>query len=154
MTDSAERPQGFIARRSLGFLMRRAQKLMTQQAEEVFAGCDLTLTQWIVLKLADEGLAATPGEAARMLGHNTGAMTRLIDQLEGQGLIERRREADDRRLVSLTLTPAGKHWADVGGDHMREFFDELLAVFTPAEVETMINLMSRLLERLEARDTS
>jgi DNA-binding MarR family transcriptional regulator len=154
MSDVTQDAEGFIARRSLGFLVRRAQKLMSQQAELVFEGRDLTLSQWIVLKLIDETLVVTPGEAARILGHNTGATTRLLDQLENQGLIERKREAGDRRLVSLALTPAGETLAKAWSVEMKAFFDELLAAFSPAEVETLIGLLTRLLERLEARDTS
>jgi DNA-binding MarR family transcriptional regulator len=154
MFDHAERAQGFTANRSLGFLLRRAHKLMSQQAEQMFAGRELTLSQWIVLKLVDEGRVATPGEAARMLGHNTGATTRLIDQLESEGLLDRRRETGDRRLVTLVLTPAGKSTAKVWEGAMTGFFDELLGEFSPAEVETMIALMGRLVDRLEARDTS
>lgn len=154
MKDVLQRFEGFTAKRSLGFLLRRAQKLMSQQAEQVFEGRDLTLSQWIVLKLIDEDGAVTAGEAARMLGHNTGATTRLIDQLESQGLIERRRETADRRQVSLVLTPAGGATAKAWAGEMAEFFDELLAEFSPAEVEAMIDLMERLVARLEARDTS
>lgn len=154
MFDSPERVEGFTAKRSLGFLLRRAHKLMNQQGEQVFAGRDLTLTQWIVLKLILDGAVATPGEAARMLGHNTGAMTRLIDQLERQGLVERRRETADRRLVSLQLTPAGQSLAKAWEGEVVDFHAELLAEFTPAEIATLIGLMSRLVDRLEARDTS
>lgn len=154
MFDSPDRAQGFIANRSLGYLLRRAFKLMSQQAEQMFAGRDLTLSQWIVLKLIDEGRVATPGEAARMLGHNTGATTRLIDQLESQGLLERKRETGDRRLVSLALTADGQRMAKAWEGEMADFFDELLAEFSPAEVETLIGLMGRLVDRLEARDTS
>lgn len=146
--------EGFTAKGSLGFLVRRAHKLMSQQAEQVFEGRDLTLSQWIVLKLIDEGSAVTPGEAARMLGHNTGATTRLIDQLESQGLLARKRETGDRRLVSLALTPAGKSMVMAWQGEIVRFFDELLAEFSPAEVETMVSLMGRLVDRLEARDTS
>jgi DNA-binding MarR family transcriptional regulator len=89
-----------------------------------------------------------------VLGHNTGATTRLIDQLEGQGLLERRRETGDRRLVTLALTPAGASMARAWAAAMVDFFDDLLAEFSPAEVETLIALMSRLVDRLEARDTS
>lgn len=154
MSDLSARIDGFTARGSLGFLIRRAQKLMSQQAEQVFEGHGLTLSQWIVLKLIDEGGVNTPGEAARMLGHNTGATTRLLDELESQGLVERRREAGDRRLVSLALTPAGAGMAKAWAGAMAGFFDELLTEFSPAEVETLIALMSRLVDRLEARDTS
>jgi DNA-binding MarR family transcriptional regulator len=150
----SERVEGFTAKGSLGFLVRRAQKLMSQQAEQVFEGRDLTLSQWIVLKMIDEGSVVTPGDAARLLGHNTGAMTRLVDHLEGQGLLVRRREPGDRRLVSLALTPAGESTAKAWAGEMAGFFDELLAGFSPEEVETMIDLISRLVDRLEARDTS
>ena len=154
MRNISDRTEGFTAKGSLGFLVRRAQKLMSQQAEQIFEGRDLTLSQWIVLELIEEGHVATPGEAARILGHNTGATTRLIDELESQGLLKRTREAGDRRLVSLALTPTGKSMAKAWAGEMAGFFDELLIAFSPAEVETLIDLMGRLVDRLEARDTS
>ncbi len=89
-----------------------------------------------------------------MLGHNTGATTRLIDHLESQGLLRRARESGDRRLVSLALTPEGKRMAKAWAGRMAGFFDELLAGFSAAEVETLTGLMGRLVDRLEARDTS
>lgn len=154
MHESSEPAEGFIARRSLGFLLRRSFKLMNQQAEHRFAGRDLTLSQWIVLKMMDEGVANTAGEAARLLGHNTGATTRLVDQLEAHGLVERRRGAEDRRVVSLVLTPAGKSKVKTWEVDMQRFFDELLAGFSPDEVTMLVDLLSRLVERLEARDSS
>lgn len=154
MNDSPENVEGFIARRSLGYLVRRAHKLMTQQAEQVFEGRELTLSQWIVLKLIDESLVVTPGEAARILGHNSGATTRLIDQLENQGLVERKREAGDRRLVGLALTPAGAQMAKAWEGEMKAFFEALLAEFSADEAKALIGLLSRLVDRLEARDTS
>jgi DNA-binding MarR family transcriptional regulator len=154
MQDISTRVDGFTASGSLGFLLRRAQKLMSQQAEQVFEGRGLTLSQWIVLKLIEEGDVGTPGEAARILGHNTGATTRLIDQLENEGLLTRAREGGDRRLVRLALTPDGARVAKAWAGEMAGFFEDLLAAFTPAEVETMVGLLGRLVERLEARDTS
>jgi len=154
MHDLLKRVEGFTTRRSLGYLVRRAHKLMSQQAAELFAGRGLTLSQWIVLKLIDEGRAVTPGDAARLLGHNTGATTRLIDQLERQSLLYRTRDTGDRRLVSLALTPTGRNTALAWQGEIVGFFDGLLAEFKPAEVEAIIDLMDRLVSRLEARDTS
>ena len=39
---------------------------------------------------------------------DAGAMTRLIDRLAAKGLVERLRSSIDRRVVTLTLTPAGE----------------------------------------------
>jgi DNA-binding MarR family transcriptional regulator len=154
MADDNKPVDGFAARGTLGYLVRRAQKMMSQQAEKIFEGGDLTLSQWIVLELINEGAVATPGEAARILGHNTGATTRLIDHLETQGLVARRREPGDRRLVTLALTPSGVSMAKAWQGEMVGFYKELLSEFSPEEVKTLIALMSRLVERLEARDTS
>lgn len=154
MHDFSKRVEGFTTKRSLGYLVRRAHKLMSQQAAQLFSGRGLTLPQWIVLELIDEGRAVTPGDAARLLGHDTGATTRLIDQLERQDLLYRSRDTADRRLVGLALTPTGRTTALAWQGEMVEFFDELLAEFEPAEVGVMIDLMDRLVSRLEARDTS
>jgi len=35
-------------------------------------------------------------------------VTRLVDRLEGQGLVERSRSAKDRRVVSIRITPDGE----------------------------------------------
>ena len=141
-------------RGSLGFLLRRAQKLMALQAEQIFEGKGLTLSQWLVLKLMDEGVVTTPGDAAKMLVHNTGATTRLIGQLVNLGLVERTRGADDLRVVSLALTDAGRTMARAWAGAMAGFFDELLFDFTSAEAATFIGLLGRLVDQLEARDTS
>jgi len=154
MHTPSDHAEGFTARGSLGYLLRRAQKLMSQQAEQLFAGHDLTLSQWIVLELIDEGAVATPGDAARVLGHNTGATTRLLDQLEGQALLTRRRDTGDRRQVGLALTPAGQDIAKAWKGQMAGFMQDLLSAFSPAEVETLVGLIGRLVDRLEARDSS
>jgi DNA-binding MarR family transcriptional regulator len=73
----------------------------------IWHAAELTLMQVRVLRR----LAKEP----RSLGH-LGAdlmlappsMTRLIDRLEERGLIERRRDDDDRRKVLATITPEGR----------------------------------------------
>jgi DNA-binding MarR family transcriptional regulator len=58
-------------------------------------------------------LAAAPGRTAPMnqlsaaLGFSTAGTTKLVDRLEGAGLVERRPCAADRRVVHTALTPAG-----------------------------------------------
>ena len=41
------------------------------------------------------------------LDHNAGAMTRLLDQLEDKGYVRRKPHAQDRRALTIELTPAG-----------------------------------------------
>ena len=47
-------------------------------------------------------------ELAGKVLKSAGNMTTVVDNLERRGLVERRREGDDRRVVTVHLTPRGK----------------------------------------------
>ena len=96
----------YQARDSVGYLVRRLYSIMRTRLEAAFAHHGLTLMQWIVLMHVRDGLARTASDIAREFSHDTGALTRVIDQLEKRGLLRRRRSARDRRVVELELTRA------------------------------------------------
>lgn len=65
--------------------------------------------------------APTIGDVAGylMIGHN--AAVGLVDRTENLGLLERARDADDRRVVRLTLTELGaERLADLTETHLQE----------------------------------
>lgn len=141
----------FEGRRSLGYLIRRLHNLVMPRAEALFADADFTFSQWIVLMAVRDGIATTCGEIARHLDHDTGAVTRLVDQMEERGLIERRRCTDDRRVVHLAITPAGRAMAKSLMPRIVEFWNSVLEGFSPEESSQLVKLMSRLMMRLEAQ---
>ena len=69
---------------------------------------DVSATQYNVLRIlrgSAEGLAC--GEIANRMITRDPDVTRLLDRLEKRGLISRRRETRDRRLVTARITPEG-----------------------------------------------
>ena len=80
---------------------------MHERMEAALAGHDFTLMQWIVLLYLRDGLASTASDIAREFRHDSGALTRVIDQLQKRGLVSRRRSTSDRRVVDLALTAKG-----------------------------------------------
>src|SRR3982750_2892290 len=98
----------FHLRESVGYLVKHAQAVMRDRIEAVFESRGITFQQWVVLMHLRDGLATTTTELCRETRHDSGAMTRLIDQLEERGFIARRRQAADRRVVDLALTSAGR----------------------------------------------
>jgi len=69
---------------------------------------DLSATQYNVLRIlrgSADGLAC--GEIANRMITRDPDVTRLLDRLEKRGLISRRRETRDRRLVTARITPEG-----------------------------------------------
>lgn len=67
----------------------------------------ITLTQISVLRQLRDG-PQTVGRLGLSVGLSPASMTRLIDRLERRGLVGRRRESEDRRVVEVHLEPAGE----------------------------------------------
>jgi DNA-binding MarR family transcriptional regulator len=85
-------------------LSRRWSRLMSQQHGVTVAG-------GTVLILLASGGEGTPRELARRLWVNPATITGIVDTLERDGLVRRRRDAADRRQVWLSLTPRGRSLA-------------------------------------------
>jgi DNA-binding MarR family transcriptional regulator len=152
--ETAVPPEMYAGIDSIGYLLRRCAKLMAQEGERLPYGRDLTFTQGVALALIHFDVAATAGEIARNLGHNSGATTRMIDQLEAQGLVERRREMDDRRVVALSLTPDGIQAVERFQALLSGLTRRVLSGFDPSEVQMLVFLLKRLMAALEAVDSS
>jgi DNA-binding MarR family transcriptional regulator len=108
--------------------------------------------QWIVLIYVRDGLAHTASDIAREFHHDSGALTRVIDQLERRGLLTRQRSSTDRRVVNLALTPKGRRTIEELVPVVVGQMNVALAPFTRGEFEQMRSLMERLvghLQRLE-----
>lgn len=141
--------ENFEARRSIGYLARRLHNLIVPRAEALFADADFTFSQWVVLMAVRDGIATTCGGIARHMDHDTGAITRLVDQLEERGLLARRRSTTDRRVVHLEITPAGKALTKSLMPRLIGFWNEVLEGFSPEESAQLIALLTRLLARIE-----
>lgn len=93
---------------SIGYLVRRVHQLAGSGLEAMFAAEGLTGTQWSALIWIRVRRGATAAELARDLGHDKGAMTRLVDAVEERGWVVRERAPDDRRRINLALTDTGE----------------------------------------------
>ena len=93
---------------SLGFLLARTARSMKRALEARLSAYDITVSQYIVLTL----LSADDGISLSKLGHrlyfDNPTITGIVDRMERDGFIERRRIADDRRVINVFLKPRGR----------------------------------------------
>ena len=68
---------------------------------------ELTLTQVQVLRALRDG-PQTLGRLGQANGMSPTSVTRIVDRLERRGLVARRRESEDRRVVQVHLEPEGE----------------------------------------------
>jgi MarR family transcriptional regulator, transcriptional regulator for hemolysin len=97
-----DRPHHELLSRGLGRTGKVSQKWFDARLAE--AGGDLTT--WIVLNnIADE---PSQKELAAHMWIEPATLVAHLDRLEGDGVVERRRDPDDRRVIRVVVTPAGK----------------------------------------------
>jgi DNA-binding MarR family transcriptional regulator len=144
--------EGYRIDQSIGYLMKLAIASMFRSVDRSLHDEDLTAVQVLPLLAIGNGKVGTAAEMARLVGTDPGAATRMLDRLEAKDLICRARCADDRRVVRLTLTSAGKRIADRLPFVMAEVLNRHLAGFSRSEFEQLRQLLRRLVANGEAMD--
>lgn len=82
--------------------------------------------------------------AAEKMLQSGGNMTTVVDNLEQRGLVRRERQLDDRRFVTLHLTPAGRMLIeDVFPAHAGRI-TQLMSALTPDEQRVLAGLCKKL----------
>ena len=88
--------------------LRTADHLLRGEVE-VLKGADLTFAQYNVLRIlrgaGREGISC--GEISDRMVTRDSDITRLLDRLEGRGLVERGRDERDRRVVVQRISAKG-----------------------------------------------
>jgi MarR family transcriptional regulator, organic hydroperoxide resistance regulator len=81
----------------------------------------LTYAQYLVMLTLWERDAITAKELAQRLHQDPGSVTPLLKRLEQQGYLLRRRDSNDERHLSITLTPKGRRLQDKARAVNQEF---------------------------------
>jgi DNA-binding MarR family transcriptional regulator len=91
-----------------------ASRAMVGLAARSLAGAqtDVTLPQYRALVVLAARGPQRAADVATELGVNPSTGTRMCDRLVRKGLIRRTRSSGDRRVVRVTLTPAGRVLVD------------------------------------------
>jgi DNA-binding MarR family transcriptional regulator len=140
----------YRAQSSIGYLMKRAHSLMLDVMEPLVEEHGFTFIQWVILSWLRDGIAVNPKDICIQYRHNSGALTRVIDQLAERGLLERIRRDRDRRKVELQLTPAGRAAIEALIPLVVDKLNLALAEFSSTEVKEFQRLLIKLNNSLQS----
>jgi len=87
-----------------------ASEALVEQFKKLFQSHGLTLTQFNLLRLLLSGpeTGETCGALRDRMLHRVPDITRLVDRMEREGLVERERAKHDRRVVLIRITAEGQ----------------------------------------------
>ena len=144
------RTETYLGRSSLGYLLKRAHVGLVDVLDEVVAPSGLTITHWVILINLRDGVEMTAADLCTQLRHDSGALTRLIDQLESRGLVERERSREDRRAVQLRLTDAGARMLQTLLPQVVERLNFVLRDFSRTEMAEFVRLLSKFIGSMDS----
>lgn len=137
--------------RNLAFLINDVGRMLRTYADQEARGFGMTRAQWALLKRVESNEGLKQSELADMLDLQPITVTRTLDRLCDNGLIERRADPNDRRAKRLFLTPAAQPLMDrldtLGNDLMNAILEGLPPERTDAAL-TYLGAMKENLRRL------
>jgi DNA-binding MarR family transcriptional regulator len=135
------------------YLLSVAQQTMKEYTNAALskAGVELTMTQAGMLFLLKRKDMRTMSELGEVFDIDNSAVTRLVDRLEKNGIVERHPAPGDRRAFLIHMTPKGLESLEKAKKIIMAVNEELRRGFTPEEVESYKKILKSILERFKAR---
>jgi DNA-binding MarR family transcriptional regulator len=134
------------------YLLKRTELAVRGCLEVALMPFGLTPTQLLMLvrlKRSSEGLSGA--ELARAAGVRPQSITDLVGPLERDGLITRRESPEHKRILKITLSPAGEHLLERAFPVTQQLEQDLLGNLEAAELERLREGLLKLLANAETR---
>jgi MarR family transcriptional regulator for hemolysin len=124
--------------REILFMISDVGRLLRTYADQKARLHGMTRAQWAVLLRLERLEGLKQSDLAEDLDIQPITLTRLVDRLCDNGLIERRPDPNDRRAKRLYLTPAARPLLDRIAAQVEELAETVLAGIEPAAVGVML----------------
>ena len=144
--------QPMLAER-VGFLLAKLHQRWAVESIAVLrdTGVGLSGMHFGALSVID-GLGPMSQQAlGEYIGKDRTTIVAIVDELEEEGLVERRRNPDDRRAYALLVTPRGHDWLTRAKPALVTAEDGLLDALDAEERATLMSLLQRVLFGPDAR---
>lgn len=138
----------FSVERDFAFLLSDVARLLRTYSDQEARQFGMTRAQWAVLFRLERVEGLKQSELADILDLQPITLTRLIDRLCDNGLIERRSDPHDRRVKRLFLTPAARPVLDRLAAIGQAMLANALAGIERPAVEGMVSHFAAIKENL------
>jgi DNA-binding MarR family transcriptional regulator len=137
------------------YLLSIAQQALKDHTNRTLAdkGGKVTLAEAAILLLLKEKDRRYMSEMGQVIGVDNSAMTRLVDRLEKAGLVIRQIDPENRRAISILLTPAGGKEAAAALTVIKRINEEIKKDYSPAEVDAFKKILGGILRKFKGPST-
>lgn len=133
------------------YLLSQVGRSQVARFSEGLQPLSLRPKHFALLNLIDLNEGTSQQQLAQRLAVEPSGLVGTIDELEQQGIVERRRAPTDRRRYALHLTPGGKAKLTQARQITAQHAAELFAPLTESELEVLHDLLARVAAASEPR---
>ena len=131
--------------KTLTFRLSRLQaNLNTQAADLLRRHCGVPLAHWRVLLILHDNLATTQKDIVERAEFDKGQVSRIVERLVNEGLLVSESDSEDKRVLNLHLTNAGREMMSRLIPVMRQRRSHLISPFSDEELATLFDFLDRL----------
>jgi DNA-binding MarR family transcriptional regulator len=113
----------------LGYWLRFVSNRVSETFRASVEARGVTLPEWVALRTLYGAEGLTQGTLTNALGMTKGAVSKIVSRLDEKGLILRKGDPDDARMVVLQLSKSGKllvpELARLADENDKKFFSHL-----------------------------
>jgi DNA-binding MarR family transcriptional regulator len=131
---------------SIAFLLSQVGILASQRFARRIAEVGLHPPQFRVMNMIDAAEGRSQQAIAEAIGAPPSRMVAIVDELEEQGLVERRPHPGDRRVHALHLTKAGRKSLAGGRKVAAEHEEELMRGFSAADRKLLAAFLRKVVD--------
>jgi DNA-binding MarR family transcriptional regulator len=136
---------------TIGRLLFLTHRTVHDELDRRLAEHGASLWNWVLLREAADAEGASQRELAQHMRIEPPTLVPHLDKLAQEGLVERRPDPDDRRVVRVAVTPAGLARLRELHDVVQELDDEVRGILTKRDVEVLNRALPRINAYFEQR---
>jgi len=137
--------------KNLGLLIHDVGRLLRRRLDQRAQTIGLTSAQWRVLAYLTRQEGSNQASLADLMELEPITLSRHLDRMEADGLIERRRNPADRRAHRLYLTGKGKELVNAFRSETATVVQEAVAGLSGDQISTMIDRLATMRANLTGK---
>lgn len=134
---------GYLAE-DISFVTRVLRTKVSKENVKFYSDHGVAGGEVVILSLIGLNPGTSQKELAEAVVLKKSALTKVVNEMEASGLIERRKGSDDKRFNTLHLTPAGEAKREAMRKDMAKLQDKLLAPLSPIERKELFRMLWQL----------
>lgn len=132
----------------IAFITNKSAKKLADEFNRRLQENGTTRVQWIALFYIGKAGEISQKELSDYMDIKESSMVRLIDRMEKEELVERRKDSEDRRITKIILTDKGKFLKEELMPRGQVFQDDVLKGISKENLEIFKEVLQRMIDNI------